>query len=135
MDDFLKIIITAAATLVVGLVAALVGAALQARREQAKWLREQQIGVYSDFLGVAERMNRYISTDQVTMDLLEELFSRSAAVQVVGTTKAYVAAGEATLALSNSWMEMKRGNGVTNASRELAAFHVAARQSLGLKDR
>lgn len=48
MDDFTKILLTAAGTLVVGIVAALVGAWIQSRREHNTWLR-------------AERMMRYVA--------------------------------------------------------------------------
>lgn len=50
MSDYLQIGATAIATLIVAVGAAIVGAALQARRDQASWLRDRRVEVCRDFL-------------------------------------------------------------------------------------
>jgi hypothetical protein len=56
MDDLTKIVLTAFGTLVVGLIAALVGAWIQLRREHSKWIREERMATYIGLLQEMEKV-------------------------------------------------------------------------------
>lgn len=133
MDDLTKIILTAAGTLAVAVVAALVGAWVQSRRERDKWLREQRLDAYTTFIRRALAIHRRMGMMPVPVEEWIDHYDTIARLHLLGDSRTLAAA----YAVRDALHAGKDDNGRTPATEAggvaIDNFAEAARKALGVE--
>jgi len=133
VDDLTKIILTAAGTLTVALVGALVGAWLQSRREHRRWIRERRLDAYALFFDRAMDIHRRMGFEPLGFEDWNALFEALSRVHLLGDGPVLVAAYAARDALNEARDDVGRTAATETAGKALDDFAVAARHAVGAR--
>ena len=131
VDPLVSLLVGALGAATLTVTGGLVGAIVQHRREHTRWLREQRLSAYLDFLRLADRittMPRLASEDGIKF--LNDLQTATASLRLLGPKSVLGAAVEFTGAAMR-YSNMTRGRGADGDARPKAGHAmVEARQTL-----
>lgn len=88
VDPLLSLLVGALGAALLGLL----GAWIQARREHSRWIREQRLNAYLDYIRLVEMLPMRMGLKESDIELLENLRSATAALRLLGPDRVYAAA-------------------------------------------
>jgi hypothetical protein len=139
MTDVWKIVVSLAGGAVSAAVLGLIGAWIGRRSEHKKWLREERLDAYRDYLQTLETYASIFRVDapwdQVTIkSLAEDLMGKAAGVLLLGPEPVADAAMEMRTVIAESYDENKKDDAAESLREARATFTVAARKALNISD-
>lgn len=80
VDPLVSLLVGALGAALLGLL----GAWIQSRREHARWIREQRLAAYLDYIRLIERMPYLTKVDEETLAFIDSLTASVATLRLVG---------------------------------------------------
>lgn len=116
-DPYLSLLVGALGASIVGLLGGFAGASIQSRREHSRWVREQRIDAYRDFLRATEQMWPSQSPEQsVWRAFMDEMGSALGVLTIVGPDVVTTAASAHLDAVLDFGSVQRRRNGLEDGT-------------------